>query len=206
MSKQLPIDVLEAIIDQASDNTSSLRHLSLTCATLLPRSRYHLFSILVIRTLPQLEGSLEFLELCPWLAPLVRKVTLFVAIPRDNSKPNVRVLDVVPIHLLVHLPNLRTWAMETGDSELANISPSLSLHRSVLQCYQKYGERIQSLELSAITFYSISDFKGLVSAFKGLDSLICYDISFQSREQNPGGTVGTNIRPPQVSTLKVSIL
>ena len=203
---QLPTDVLEAVIDQASDNTVSLRHLSLTCATLLPRCRYHLFRNLGIWTVRQLEASRDFLDSCPWLALLVRKVTLFVTIPRDNSKPNVRILDVVPIHLLVRLPNLRTWTMETGDSELADISPSLSLHRSALRNYRKHGERIRSLELLAITFYSRSDFTRLVSAFKGLEILICYDISFQPRAQNSGGTVGTNIRSPQVSTLKVSIL
>ena len=207
---QLPTEVLEAIVDQASDNTVSLRNLSLTCTTLLPRSRYHLFSGIVIRTVQQLELSPEFLDSCPWLAPLVRKVTLFVTIPRDNSKPNVRLLDVVPIPLLTRLPNLRAWMMGAGDNESANVSPSLSLHHYALRCYRKHGGRIRSLELSIIVFHSISDFRGLVSAFTGLDSLTCYGIGFQSREREHADSspvmAGTSVvRPLPISTLKVSL-
>ena len=207
---QLPTEVLEAIVDQANDSTVSLRHLSLTCTTLLPRSRYHLFSSIVIRTVQQLESSSEFLDSCPWLAPLVRKVTLFVAIPRDNSKPNTRLLDIVPIPLLTRLPNLRAWTMGAGDNKSANVSPSLSLHHSALRCYRKHGQRIRSLELSIIVFHSISDFRGLVSAFTGLDNLTCYGIGFQSREREHADSspvvAGTSVvRPLPISTLKVSV-
>ena len=206
---RLPVEVLEAVIDQASDHPMSLRNLSLTCITLLPRSRLRLFSVLVIRTVQQLEDSPEFLDSRPWLTPHVRKVILFVTVPGDNSKPNVRILDVVPIHFLTRLPNLRTWTMETvRDSSSVRKSPSLSLHHYALQCYRKHGGLIRNLELSAITFYSMSDFKALVSAFIDIDSLTCYNINFQlkSREQHLRSIAGTNFRPPQISTLKASIL
>ena len=48
---QLPIEIFEAVIDQARDNSASLRNLALTCATFLPRSRYHLFSSIIIQPL-----------------------------------------------------------------------------------------------------------------------------------------------------------
>ena len=191
-SMSLPIEVLEVIVDQASDNTVSLRHLSLKCIALLPRPRYHLFNVLVIRTVQRLEASRDFLAECPWLAPLVRKVTLFVTIPQENSTPNVRILDVVPIHLLARLPNLGTWTMETEARELASISPSLSLHCVALQSYRKHGERIQSLELSAIIFYSKSDFRGLVSALMCLDGLTCLDIRLQNRYPENTTSPSTN--------------
>ena len=203
---RLPIEILEGVIDQASDNTVSLRRLSLTCITLLSRCRYHLFSSLVIRTVQRLEAFPGFLDSSPWLAPLVWKVTLF-AILRDHSKRNVPLFDIFPVHLLTRLPNLRTWTMEAVDSKFASILPSLSLHHSTLRYYRKHSKHIRSLELSFVIFYSLSDFKRLVSAFTSLDSLTCYDIGFRlEKAPHPltAGTVATNLRPPQISTLKVS--
>ena len=203
---RLLIEVLEAVIDEASDNSRTLRNLSLTCITLLPRSRVRLFSGLVIRTVQQLEESPEFLDSRPWLPPLVRKVTIFVTIPEDNDKLNIRLLDVVPIHLFSRLPNLCAWTMETENLSCPNI-PSLALHRSALQCYRIYGGHIRSLELSRIQFYSESDFRGLISAFTGLDSITCDDIEFRSRQQQPviAATVITSIPPLPISTLNVSL-
>ncbi len=72
----LPIDALEGVINQASDDTASLRSLSLTCSSFLPRARYHLFSGVRIATVQQLESSAEFLDSRLWLAPLIRIVML----------------------------------------------------------------------------------------------------------------------------------
>ena len=207
MQPKLLTEVLELVVDEASHNPMSLRNLSLTCVTLLPRSRYHLFSGLVIRTVQQLEGSPELLDSCPWLPPLVRKVSLFVTIPRNDSKPNIRLPDVVPVHLLTRLPHLHAWKMETEDLEHTFFIASLALHHSALWCYRKYGGHIRSLELSSIEFDSKSDFRGLVSAFTNLDSLTCHGIRFHSRGEQPVmmATVATNIRPLQISTLKVGL-
>ena len=206
MSTQLPLEVLEAVIDQASDNPMSLRNLSLTCATLVPRSRYHLFSHFIIRTVQQLEESSEFLDSCSWLPPLILKVSLFATIPQNNSKRHI-LLDVVPIHLLTRLPNLRAWTTGTEDWEPTVVVPSLALHHFALRCYRKHGGHIRSLELSFIEFRSKSDFKGLISAFTDLDSLTCYGIRFYSEEEQPvmTSTVATNIQSLQISTLKVSL-
>ena len=205
---RLPTEVLEAVVDEASDNPWTLHNLSLTCITLLPRSRVHLFSGLVIRTVQQLEESREFLDSCPWLAPLVLKVSIFATIPQNNSKHGILLLDVVPIHLLTRLPNLRAWTMGVEDFAPTRFIPSLALHHFALRCYRKYGGHIRSLELSCIGFHSKSDFRGLISAFTGLDSLICCGIRrFRSREQQPvmAVTVATNIQPLPISTLKVSL-
>ena len=201
---RLPTELLEAVIDEASDNPRTLRNLSLTCITLVPRSRVRLFSGLVIRTVQQLEASREFLDSCPWLPPLVLKVSLCFTIPKYSDKRNTRLLDIVPVHLFIRLPNLRGWTMET---EGGLWDRPLSLHHSALRCYRIYGGHIRSLELSRIQFHSKSHFKGLVSAFTGLDSLTCYSIQFHSREQQPviAATVTTNIRPLPISTLNVSL-
>ncbi|PIL33094.1 hypothetical protein GSI_04543 [Ganoderma sinense ZZ0214-1] len=201
----LPTEVLEAIIDQASDNPTTLRQLSLTCATLLPRSRLRLFSGIVIRTVEQLEASHDFLDSNPWLVSLVRKVTLFTIISEDNPKPNIRLLDIVPIHLLNRLPNLLAWTM-TSQSRWT--IPTVSLHRSVFWRYQKHSNRIRRLELSDIHFDRLSDFKRLVSAFTRIDILACNGISFKWRKDEDAGSspvaVNVNTPPLPISTLTVS--
>ena len=70
----LPIDALEAIIDQARDDTLSLRQLSLSCSAFQPRARYYLFSSIVVYDLEQMETSREFLDSRPWLPHLYEKL------------------------------------------------------------------------------------------------------------------------------------
>ena len=179
-SMQAPIEVFETVIDEASDNPASLRLLSLTCREFLPRSRYHLFSCVVIRSVEQMESSSSLLDACPWLPPLVRKVVLSVQVPEDNSIPNVRLLDVVPVYLLSRLPNLRTWRMGMREYTYdRKKGPWLLLHHSALWRYQKYGGRIQNLELTGITMEDLSDFMGLLLAFTSVHSLTCSRIDFQ---------------------------
>ena len=94
-------------------------------------------------------------------------------------------------------------------SGYSRVIPSLSLHRIALQCYQNHSNRIQSLELSGIVFDSLSDFRGLVSAFTTIDTLACYNIDFNVRErEHPDSSLlpaaGANIPPLPISTLKVS--
>lgn len=213
----LPMEVLEAVIDQASDNTASLRTLSLACAAFLPRSRYHLFSSIVIRTVEQMQSSRDFLDAHPWLFPLVHRVTLSIRVPTDNAKPrhliydsnpNVPLLDVVPVHLLTQLPGLQTWTMEVLCPLIKK--PSLSLHHSVLRCYRKYGTRIQDLRLFDVHFDGLSDFVGLVAAFTGIRSLTCSEISFRMAKEVDSSLLGQGAgilsRVPQILTLTVSSL
>ena len=151
----LTIDVLEAVIDQASDHTPSLRQLSPLCSTFLPRARFRLFTSIRIQTIEQLESSREFLHSRPWLPPLVRNVTLAMAASEDKPSRNFWLLEVVPVHLLTHLPNFRSWRMSVDQTERR----PLSLHRSALSCCLKYGVDIQNLYLDHIAFDDMSDFK-----------------------------------------------
>ncbi len=201
---ELPIEVSEAVIDQASDDNESLCNLALTCVSFLPRSRYHLFSSIRIWDVEQMKSSRDFLDAHPWLLPLIHKVTISAEESVDHDKPNPHLLDIVPVHLLTRLPNLRVWTM--GPSSAGE--GWLSLHRSALSVYRRYSSHIQSLELSDISFHRFSDFTGLVSAFTSIHTFTCDTIGLL-RERHPntslyvGGT-GPLARPPQVSTLKVS--
>ena len=207
---RLPIEVSEAVIDQAGDNVPSLCNLSLTCSAFLPRSRVHLFSGIHIGTVERMESSRHFFDAHPWLLPLIREVTLSFVPPEDYSKPNVRVLDVVPVHLLTRLPKLRSWTMrsetQTPDSRI-----SLSLHRSVLSLYWRHSSHIHTLHLSCLRFYCLTDFTGLVSAFTSIQNLTCYCIEFRRKDQlesTPPWYVGAHpgilSRPLQISSLSVS--
>ncbi|PIL33792.1 hypothetical protein GSI_04417 [Ganoderma sinense ZZ0214-1] len=181
---RLPVEVYESVVDQASDNAASLHHLSLTCTALLPRARHHLFSSIAIQTMEQMQASRDFLDAHPWLPPLVHKIALSISVSKSCSERNVHLLDVVPIHLLIRLPNLRAWSMgNNGFSFSGTAMPSLSLQRSVLQSYRSYGHSIHTLELSLVHFDAISDFTGLVSAFTGIRTLTCRNILFRKVEE-----------------------
>ena len=184
----LPIDALEAIVDQACDDTPSLRKLSLSCRAFQPRARYYLFSSIVVHDLEQMETSREFLDSRPWLPPLVRKVTLCTTAIRPDRQVNlnIRLPDVVPVHLLSRLTNLHTWKMELRDNRSGgNEEASVLFHRSALSCYQRYGRRtsIQHLELSDVPFEDISDFIRLISAFSAIESLTCSYTRFRTAKQ-----------------------
>ncbi len=155
-----------------------------------------------------MESSRQFLDSCSWLPPLVRKVILSVLVPEDNSIPNLRLLDVVPIYLLSHLPNLRSWMMKIIPYDcIDNNRPRLSLHRSALWRYQKYGSQIQNLELVNISMVDISDFIGLLSALTGIRTLTCCCIVFRKRKE-PNSLPATSMlaRPLRLNKLVVSTL
>ena len=205
---QFPVEVSEAVIDQASNDTASLRNLSLTCATLLPRSRYHLFSSIIIPNMKRMESSRDFFDTHPWLLPLVHKVTLFTKNPPyHHVKRNIHLLDIVPTYLLTSLPNLRAWSM-VAQLTAYGLGTSLSLHRSTLAVYRKYSSHIQSLHLSGIQFYCLSDFTGLLPAFTTIHTLTCSGIKLRRKEEFDVSLyvarTGMLSRPLQVSTLTVS--
>ncbi|KAI1784175.1 hypothetical protein LXA43DRAFT_244707 [Ganoderma leucocontextum] len=178
----LPTEVVEEVIDQASDNSASLRQLSLLCKSLLTRSRFHLFTRIVIRDAQQMESSREFLDSHPWVRPLVQKVTLSSDLSEEYSKPNMPLLDIIRLHLFTQLPNLRAWSMSTW---LVSFRPHpwLSFHRSTLLCYRIYGSCIQNLELAGIPLQDVSHFARLISAFTSLHSLMCYNVWVRKEDQ-----------------------
>ncbi|KAI1783250.1 hypothetical protein LXA43DRAFT_865752, partial [Ganoderma leucocontextum] len=161
-------------IDQASDDTASLRHLSLTCHAFLFRARYHLFSSILLQTPQRVESFSQFLDSHPWGPPLVRKLVHSTFVPISDSHPTVRMLDVIPLHLLSRLPNLRTWEMGMAGTERRLVAGAwLSCHGSALSSYQSYSSNVRNLELAYVPFEHISDFIGLVSAFTSIHNLTC---------------------------------
>ena len=206
---RLPTELLELVIDQASDDPATLRSLSVTCRAFLPRSRSYLFSGICIRTVEQMESSSDFLDKHTWLPPLVHRVTLAYESAESKSWPNARVVDIVPVHLLTRLPNLRVW--KTGPVVVNNTAhqASLSLHRYTLSLYRSTSTCIHRLELRTVHFDCLADFIGLISSFNSIHTLTCYNIDFRRDEEfNASLYVGRTGRlscPLQISTLEVII-
>lgn len=205
---QLPIDVLEGVIDLACDNPTSLRHLSLTCTEFLPRARYHLFTGIVIQTMEQMLSSRDFLDARPWLLPLVREVTLSSSVYRntdseDRAEQTAQLLHVVPTYLFTHFPNLRVWRMRASTN--FPHKERLSFHRSALRCYNICTSHIHHLELYRIQFNGMSDFAGLVSAFTSIHTLACSSVQLLEAKGNNSSQNTLRTRSLQIVTLQVSL-
>lgn len=210
-----PIDVFEVVIDQASNNTDTLRNLSLTCRTFLYRSRYNLFSSIGIQTVQQMESFRQFLDSHPWAPLLVQKVTLSTIVPTNQLTPNLRLFEVIPARLITRLPNLRSLSMTQKNFTAMPLPAAwFSLHRSALSCYRKlYGGCIQYLELCGVPFDRYSDFTRLLSAFTRIHTLTCSHISFRTPMEGNESSVnisdqGTrrHVRPLGLEELDVSPL
>ena len=213
----LPTEVIEEVIDQASNDSQSLRNLSLLCKELLTRARFHLFTGIVIRNVEQMESSREFLDSHPWVPPLVQKVTLAVKIDEDNRKLHIPLLDTIRLHLFSQLPNLHTWRMSASspDSEprwlIVRVRPraQLSFHSTTLLCYRTHGLHIHTLELADIHIPDISHFIRLVSAFTSLRSLTSFNILVRKELQVPlldSETIRKLSKPLKIENLAVRIL
>lgn len=193
----LPVDVFEEVINQSSNNAASLRHLSLTCSTFLPRARYHLFSDIEIKTKQQLENSVEFLESHPWLSPLIRRVVLRINIrnPNYGDHRKCRLLDAVPVHLFSLLPNLHSWRIgPIAPFWYRTVRSTLSFHHLTISCYRRYAVNIQTLEVSYITLVdNISDFARFVSAFTNIQSLTCSFIDLTTTKNHNSSELDTSM-------------
>ena len=205
-----PIEIFEAIIDQASDDTISLRHLSLTCNPFLSRARCHLFGSILLQNAERAVSFSEFLDSNPWAGPLVRKLVHSTFIPISASRPVAPVLDIIPFHLLSRLPNLHTWEMGmAGVKRRSEVGAWLSCHDSALSSYQNYSSNVRNLELAYVHLEDISDFIGLVSAFTRIDSLICSHIWIKSSLEighHPSAVEDTRGRSVRLRSLRVSTI
>ena len=208
---RLPTEIIEEVIDQASEDRPSLRSLSLLCKPLLTRARFHLFTSIVIQSVQQMESSSEFLDSHLWVPPLVQKVALCVDIPEDYSKPHTPLLEIIRLHLFTRLPNVHAWSMR-GNEWGRWAMVRLSLHQSTLLCYRIHGSRIQHLELAHIRIQGVSHFARLISAFTSLQSLTCSHILLP--EENQTSRTNSEImipnfklgKPLAIRCLSVSIL
>ena len=164
----LPVEVIEHIIDMCNGDTEALSNVSQTCRVLVPRCRLHLFVQIRIRTMAQMYSVGEFLECRPWIFSLVKRVTIS---PLCSSpipiQERLALYMVIPLPLL-KLPNVDHWTI-VGCWDVK----ALSLSRPALIGFGHYGTHIRHFTLKNFTFPSSADFGRLLLTFPKIEHLEC---------------------------------
>ncbi len=85
-----PVEVEEGIIDKLHYHIHALQNCALACRRWLPRTRYHLFAAIRVRTKDELNSLSTLLSRFPHLLPLVRSLTLRAELnePETASLPD----------------------------------------------------------------------------------------------------------------------
>ena len=170
MHTAFPIEVFEAIIDQARAHRPSLFQISLSSRIFLPRTRHHIYFHIKIACKDKLESMTAFLLERPWLPPLVGSVTVMGS--KDRS--SCMLLEVVPMPLFTQLPNLRTVELARDLSQGESPPPYLfSPSLRTLSALRKLSASIRHLKLAKLQFQSADAFMRLFYAFPCLESLTC---------------------------------
>lgn len=192
LTPTLPVEVFEHIIDQSDNLDGSLRPLSLTCRTFLPRARLNLFFRIHIGHKEKLYSAPAFFEAQPWLSPLVHFVTMRDYFMRDSFM----LLAVIPSRLIAGvLPNIRGLELVrdwTGSGPLPPQSRFVLAYNSLqLSMIRSSCRSIRYLELTALKFRSAVEFVKLLCALSNLKSLVCQWIDFSESDD---GTTGSLIK------------
>ena len=123
---RLPLELLESIVDESSDDIRSLQVLVLTCRALLPRSRSHLFIRIVISTKAQVDSIGDFLDGRTWLGRLVRYIRICQTTGDDHH-----FLSIFPSILFSRLPKIIGLELTNSNQALWK-NPSIKFHRATL--------------------------------------------------------------------------
>ena len=176
MSLILPWEVMERIIDHASNDIDLLRTFSLTCRQLRHRS----FTLIVAQYIfldskERVSDFSDFIRERNQLQPLIQSLIISPA-------------DFRPFPLVNVLPRLsglvfitRTCKGFDGSWERS----SVELHSTVLTCYHSFGKRIRALSFNHLTFETPCDLFRLVLAFPKATQIACHDIVITSPGRNP---------------------
>ena len=174
-SSNLPWEVIENIIDLSCLNVDVLRHFALTCRTLLPRSRSHLFyAVRLEPTQQDIDALSKIFDLNPWLALLVRIVAVYSRFRFGVVKSFV---GVVPVKLFKRLPHLHHWRLLTGVTRSAKTP--LSFHSTTLVFLRT--ARIQVLDIKGLTFTSNAELARMLASLPLLQALRCSNIRVKSQ-------------------------
>ena len=152
----LPWEVVERIIEYASDDLELLRSFSLTCRQLRPRS----FSLIVARYIflgsrDRVSGFYDFLLENAELRSSIQSLTIS---PADFSP-------VPLVNMLSRLSTLIFVSPGSKENVRPGNRPAIKLHPAILNCYHSFGKRIHTLSLSRLSFRTSSDLFRLLFAF-----------------------------------------
>ena len=195
----LPWEVVERIIEHASDDLGLLRSFSLSCRQLRPRS----FSLIVAQYVfldsrDKVFAFYDFLQRKPKLRSFIQ--SLIVSPAHFSPFPLV--------HVLPHLSTLHLISRGPRSHRSRVKKPNLDLHSTILSCYRLFGKCIQSISLDRLSFRTSCDLVRLVLAFPNMTQLICHDIVITSTLKKTPATevMGFKLsKQLRLETLHVSI-
>ena len=167
MSLMLPWEVIERVIEHASDDLELLRNFSLTCRQLHPYS----FSLIIA----------QHIFLCS-----KERMTCFrnLLLADARFQPLIHSIKISPAHvppfpLVKMLPHLSTLVLVTRGfigHEYPRERPAVVLHPLILGWYRSFGTRIHTLSLHCLTFPNLRELFRLLLVFPNIKQVICSDI------------------------------
>ena len=182
-SLALPWEIIERVIEHASDDRNLLRSFSLTCRQLRPRSfTLILAQYVFLETRDRVSNFCDFLLEHPELRPLIHSIL----ISPDDFRP-------FPLaNMLPCLSTLLFISPRHGEplSFLKKRRPTIEIHHSTITCYHLFGKCIHTLSLNHLSFQTSSDLYRLLLAFPMTTQLSCNDIFIKTEEKEaPAMTV-----------------
>ena len=194
----LPLEVIEHILDLLHGNVDALRQFALTCCALCIRARYHIFYAIRLRATQQdLDSLCEIFNVNPHLRSHVRVVTLhfpFRLLP-DNSL----LVGAFPARLLSQLPRLCHWKLSTDAIKSSELPPSrtMSFHWTTIT-FLKTMKLLQRLDMKGLKFTSNVELARLLTSLPLLQDLRCSHISLR----NTATVVGVGLFSHQQRSLR----
>ena len=179
MSLALPWEVIERIIEYASDNLDLLRSFCLTCRQLRHRS----FSLILAQHV-LLNSRDRASKFCDFL------------LKNTEHRPSIKSLsispaDFNPIPLVNTLPHLSTLlfipAVYNGYGS-QEPQPVIKIHPALLSCYHSFGKRIHTVSLNRISFQTSSDLFRLLLAFPKATTITCSKVFIKSPTSGASAT------------------
>ena len=167
MSLLLPWEVIERIVEHASNDLQLLCSFSLTC-----RQLYHCsFSLIIAQHVflcskERMSCFRNLLSTNTRLQPLVHSIAISPA-------------DVPPLPLVKMLPRLSTLVLVSHGYQMYDNRwerPAVVLHSMILSWYRSFGTHIRTLSLDHLSFPTSREFLRLLLAFPNINKLVCSDI------------------------------
>ena len=174
MSVLLPWEVIERVVEHASDDRDLLRSFSLTCRQLRPRCfTLILAQYVFLDSRDRVSDFSDFLLEHHKLQPLIHTILISPA-------------DFRPYPLINMLPRLSTLLFISPgykESHSPRVPPNTKMHHTTITCYHTFGKRIRTLSLNHLSFQTSTDLFRLLLAFPIRTQLTCNDIIITSEEK-----------------------
>ncbi|KZT65546.1 hypothetical protein DAEQUDRAFT_731233 [Daedalea quercina L-15889] len=187
---ELPLELLEYTVDYLHDDVHALRTCSLTCQSLLPVTRLHLFRCIILRRVPDCLRFLDALETSAHtharIADYVKDLrTPFMALVSRGERKGWR-FELLRRILrdLHHLGSLRLYAFDwMGFMDLLYVDASVGSLRGVMAAFFPFPE-LKELLIDNLVSRSHHELTLLISLFPRLSRLEL-QWTFMSRTTEP---------------------